>query len=129
MDILVMNMNEPPSLLRNDVAGKNLWLKVQLVKKRSAIGSRVTAQYGSRRQAQEVTAQASFYSANDRQSAFWTGFGNYDWSHSSLDKRNHANLPQSGSGSTRGHQGRGRNYSQAKTPLGGYSATVFPPPP
>jgi len=76
MDILVMNMNEPPSLLRNDVSGKNHWLKVQLVgvkTNRSAIGSRVTAQYGTRRQAQEVTAQASFYSANDRRLHFGLG--------------------------------------------------------
>ena len=30
IDILVMNMNEPPSLLRNDVTGKGHWLKVRL---------------------------------------------------------------------------------------------------
>jgi enediyne biosynthesis protein E4 len=76
MDILVMNMNEPPSLLRNDVSGNHHWLKVQLVgvkSNRSAIGSRVVAQYGSRRQAQEVTAQSSFYSANDRRLHFGLG--------------------------------------------------------
>src|SRR6266576_3252485 len=76
MDILVMNMNEPPSLLRNDVSGNHHWLKVQLVgvkSNRSAIGSRVVAQYGSRHQAQEVTAQSSFYSANDRRLHFGLG--------------------------------------------------------
>ena len=76
MDILVMNMNEPPSLLRNDVSGKHHWLKVLLIgvkTNRSAIGSRVIAQYGSRRQAQEVTAQSSFYSANDRRLHFGLG--------------------------------------------------------
>ena len=31
VDILVMNMNEPPSLLRNDVSGDGHWLKVKLV--------------------------------------------------------------------------------------------------
>ena len=30
VDILIMNMNEPPSLLRNDVSGTNRWLKVLL---------------------------------------------------------------------------------------------------
>ena len=53
MDVLVMNMNEPPSLLRNDVSGAGHWLKVLLVgvqTNRSAIGSRVTARYGNRRQ-------------------------------------------------------------------------------
>ncbi|HZS97799.1 MAG TPA: CRTAC1 family protein [Terriglobales bacterium] len=76
MDILVSNMNEPPSLLRNDVTGKNHWLKVLLVgvqTNRSAIGSRVTARYGSRRQAQEVSAQSSFYSTNDRRLHFGLG--------------------------------------------------------
>src|SRR4051812_45296279 len=76
MDILVMNMNEPPSLLRNDVSGKNHWLKVQLIgvqTNRSAIGSRVIARYGSRRQAQEVSAQSSFYSTNDRRLHFGLG--------------------------------------------------------
>jgi hypothetical protein len=76
MDVLVMNMNEPPSLLRNDVSGNHHWLKVQLVgvkSNRSAIGSRVIAQYGTRRQAQEVTAQSSFYSANDRRLHFGLG--------------------------------------------------------
>ncbi len=31
VDVLVMNMNEPPSLLRNDVSGDGHWLKVLLV--------------------------------------------------------------------------------------------------
>ena len=31
IDILIVNLNEPPSLLRNDVTGKQHWLKVKLV--------------------------------------------------------------------------------------------------
>src|SRR5262249_762569 len=31
VDILVVNMNEPPSLLRNDVTGTDHWLKVLLL--------------------------------------------------------------------------------------------------
>ena len=76
VDILVMNMNEPPSLLRNDVTGNGRWLKVLLVgaaSNRSAIGGRVIARYGGRTQAQEVTAQSSFYSANDRRLHFGLG--------------------------------------------------------
>jgi hypothetical protein len=76
MDVLVMNMNEPPSLLRNDVSGNNHWLKVLLVgvqTNRSAIGSRVLARYGTRRQVQEVSAQSSFYSCNDRRLHFGLG--------------------------------------------------------
>jgi hypothetical protein len=76
VDVLVWNMNEPPSLLRNDVSGGGHWLKVLLVgiqSNRSAIGTRVVAAYGGRTQAQEVTAQASFYSANDRRLHFGLG--------------------------------------------------------
>src|SRR6266567_3906091 len=76
VDVLVMNMNEPPSLLRNDVSGGHHWLKVFLVgvqTNRSAIGSRVIARYGNRRQAQEITAQSSFYSVNDRRLHFGLG--------------------------------------------------------
>ena len=76
VDILVMNMNEPPSLLRNDVSGTRHWLKVLLVgvqSNRSAIGARVTARYGGRTHAQEVCAQSSFYSANDRRLHFGLG--------------------------------------------------------
>jgi hypothetical protein len=76
VDVLVMNMNEPPSLLRNDVSGGGHWLKVLLVgvtSNRSAIGARVEALYGERRQVQEVQAQSSFYSANDRRLHFGLG--------------------------------------------------------
>ncbi|MGH9659404.1 MAG: CRTAC1 family protein, partial [Bryobacteraceae bacterium] len=76
IDVLVMNMNEPPSLLRNDVQAEHNWLKVRLIgtkSNRSAIGSRVTARYGGRQQAQEVVAQSSFYSADDRRLHFGLG--------------------------------------------------------
>jgi len=76
IDMVVINLNEPPSLLRNDVAGGGHWLKVQLIgtkSNRSAIGTRVTVRYGSRTQVQEVTSQASFYSANDKRLHFGLG--------------------------------------------------------
>jgi hypothetical protein len=76
MDILIMNVNEPPSLLRNDVSGGGHWLKVRLVgtkSNRSAIGATVIATYGGRRQAQAVTAQSGYLSANDRRLHFGLG--------------------------------------------------------
>jgi enediyne biosynthesis protein E4 len=76
VDILVMNQNEPPSLLRNDVTGGHHWLKVKLVgtkSNRSAIGARVTAKYGDRQQAREVLAQSSYLSANDPRLHFGLG--------------------------------------------------------
>jgi hypothetical protein len=76
IDILIMNMNEPPSLLRNDMSGSNHWLKVLLVgvaSNRSAIGAQVVATYGDRRQAQGVLAQSSYLSVNDRRLHFGLG--------------------------------------------------------
>ena len=76
MDILIMNVNEPPSLLRNDASGGGHWLKVKLVgtkSNRSAIGATVIATYGGRRQAQAVTAQSSYLSVNDRRLHFGLG--------------------------------------------------------
>jgi hypothetical protein len=76
IDILVINMNEPPSLLRNDASGSNHWLKVLLTgaaSNRSAIGAQVMATYGGRRQAQAVLAQSSYLSVNDRRLHFGLG--------------------------------------------------------
>ena len=76
MDVLIVNLNEPPSLLRNDVTGNNHWLKVKLVgvkSNRGAVGARVTAHYGGLMQAQEVLSQSSFYSANDSRLHFGLG--------------------------------------------------------
>jgi hypothetical protein len=76
IDVVVINLNEPPSLLRNDVTGLGHWLKVKLIgvkSNRGAIGARVTARYGSRIQAQEVLSQSSFYSANDSRLHFGLG--------------------------------------------------------
>jgi len=76
LDILIVNLSEAPSLLRNDVSGNNHWLKVKLVgtkSNRSAIGARVLARYGRKIQAQEVLSQSSFYSASDRRLHFGLG--------------------------------------------------------
>jgi hypothetical protein len=76
LDILIMNMNEPPSLLRNDVRGGGHWLKVKLVGTRSntsAIGAVVTVAYGGRRQAQSVLAASGYLSCGDRRLHFGLG--------------------------------------------------------
>jgi hypothetical protein len=76
IDVLIVNLNEPPSLLRNDVSGANHWLKLKLAgthSNRSAIGARVTARYGGKVQVQEVLSQSSFYSANDLRLHFGLG--------------------------------------------------------
>ena len=76
IDMLIVNINEPPSLLRNDVSGGNHWLKVLLVgstSNRSAIGASVVVSYGGRRQVQAVSGQASYLSVNDRRLHYGLG--------------------------------------------------------
>jgi hypothetical protein len=76
MDVLIMNRNEPPSLLRNDAPAGNHWIKVRLEgtkSNRSAIGARVLVRYGGKVQAQCLTSQSSFISANDPRLHFGLG--------------------------------------------------------
>ena len=76
LDVLIMNQNEPPSLLRNDSPAGNNWLKVRLQgtkSNRSAIGSRVVVRYGTKVQAQELMSQSSYLSCNDPRLHFGLG--------------------------------------------------------
>jgi enediyne biosynthesis protein E4 len=76
LDILVMNQNEPPSLIRNDAPPGNHWLKIRLEgtkSNRSAIGARVLVRYSGKVQAQEVMSQSSYCSANDPRLHFGLG--------------------------------------------------------
>jgi len=81
VDVLIMNMNEPPSLLRNEYInmqsrGTNNWLKVKLIgtkSNRSAIGARVQVRRDLHLQTQEVTSQSSYYSHNDLRLHFGLG--------------------------------------------------------
>jgi len=76
LDILIVNLNEPPSLLRNDLRGDHHWLKLKLVgtkSNRSAIGARALVRYGQKVQVQEVLSQSSFYSNNDLRLHFGLG--------------------------------------------------------
>ncbi|MDX2040575.1 MAG: CRTAC1 family protein [Acidobacteriota bacterium] len=75
-DVLVMNMNEPPSLLRNDLANDNHWLKVKLTgvkSNRTGLGARVVVTIGERKQAQAVLSQTSYYSHDDLRLHFGLG--------------------------------------------------------
>jgi enediyne biosynthesis protein E4 len=76
LDVLIVNLNEPPSLLRNDVTGGSRWIKVKLIgtkSNRSAIGARVLVRYGDKQQLQEVISQSSYFSTNDRRLHFGLG--------------------------------------------------------
>lgn len=77
VDVLIVNLNEPPTLLRNDLSGNHHWLKVKLIgtaSNRSAIGSRVTVKTSISTQIQELQSQSSFLSCNDPRLHF--GLGN-----------------------------------------------------
>lgn len=79
VDVVIVNMNEPPTLLRNDLSGQQNWVKIFLegVKSnRSAIGARVLAHYGGKVQAQARVSQSSYYSSNDPRLHFGLGESN-----------------------------------------------------
>ena len=76
VDILVINHNEPPSLLRNDITANHHSIKIKLIgvkSNRSAIGARATVHYGGKVQAQEVLSQSSYLSVNDSRLHFGLG--------------------------------------------------------
>ena len=76
IDVLIMNMNEPPALLRNDYAGTHRWLGVRLegtVSNRAALGATVRVTANGRTQARAVLSQSSYYSHDDLRLHFGLG--------------------------------------------------------
>ena len=76
VDVLVMNMNEPPSLLRNNYAGGHAWIELRLEgtgSNRSAIGASVVVTARGARQAKAVLSQSSYYSHDDLRVHFGLG--------------------------------------------------------
>ncbi len=83
LDVLITNLNQPPSLLRNDLKGGGNWIKLKLVgtsSNRSAIGARVTIRYGQAEAPQtliqEVLSASSFLSNNESRLHF--GLAHFD---------------------------------------------------
>jgi hypothetical protein len=76
IDVLVMNMGQAPSLLRNDLKSENHWIKVKLEgtkSNRSAIGAIVSLTAGGMTQTDAVLSQSSYISSNDRRLHFGLG--------------------------------------------------------
>jgi hypothetical protein len=76
IDMLVVNLGEPPSLFRNDVSGKSHWIKIRLegtVSNRTGIGSRVEVAANGQKQMKELQSQSSFLSCNDFRLHFGLG--------------------------------------------------------
>jgi hypothetical protein len=74
--IVVNNLNDYPSLLRNQSPSTNSWLLVKLLgttTNRAAIGSRVVVTANDRRQLQEVRSGGSFCSQSDLRVHFGLG--------------------------------------------------------
>jgi hypothetical protein len=76
IDVAINNLNDVPTLLRNQSASTNSWLLVRLVgtrTNRAAIGSRVIVEAEGRRQIQEVRSGGSFCSQSDLRLHFGLG--------------------------------------------------------
>ena len=72
MDVLIMNMGQPPSLLRNTLRSNNHWIKVKLrgtKSNRGAVGATVTVG----KQTDIVLSQSSYLSHNDTRLHFGLG--------------------------------------------------------
>jgi len=76
VDVLVFNMNEPPSLLRNDQRTGRHWIAVRLEGVRSdraAAGATVRVSVNGRVQARAALSQSSYYSHDDLRLHFGLG--------------------------------------------------------
>jgi enediyne biosynthesis protein E4 len=76
VDVVINNLNDVPTLLRNQSPSTNSWIVVRLVgtrTNRAAIGSRVIIESDGRRQMQEVRSGGSFCSQSDLRLHFGLG--------------------------------------------------------
>ena len=83
IDVLVVNMNDRPTLLRNDTISGNHWITVRAAgavrrgaaptSSRDAIGARVRATIGGHTQVAEVRSGGSYLSHNDSRIHFGLG--------------------------------------------------------
>ena len=76
LDLFVFNLNDTPSLLRNDGGNANNWLRIKLIGSRSnrdGIGAWVTVESGGRIQRQEVQGGGGYISHSDIRRHFGLG--------------------------------------------------------
>ena len=76
IDVLILNMNDLPSLLRNDGGNKQNWIKIKLlgtICNRTAIGARVRVVAGNHSQIDEVHSGSSVMSQGDLRLHFGLG--------------------------------------------------------
>jgi hypothetical protein len=73
VDVLVINMNERPTLLRNDTPHTNHWITLRLIgskSNRSAIGASVRIEAAGRKQVAAVRGDGSYLSHHDTRAHF-----------------------------------------------------------
>jgi enediyne biosynthesis protein E4 len=76
VDILINNLDGPPTLLRNDGGNQNNWILIKCVgtrSNRSAIGTRVKVTTAGRSQIDEVMSGSGYYSQSDLRLHFGLG--------------------------------------------------------
>lgn len=76
IDVLVINMNDRPTLLRNETIASNNWITLKLVGKsgnRDAIGARVSLDQAGPVQVSEIRSGGSYLSHNDMRVHFGLG--------------------------------------------------------
>ena len=76
VDVLVINLNDRPTLLRNDTAAGNSWITLKLVGRssnRDAVGARVWLEHARAPQVAEVRSGGSYLSHNDMRVHFGLG--------------------------------------------------------
>jgi hypothetical protein len=76
VDVLIGNIDEPPTLLRNDGVPVGAWVSVRLLgaaPNRNAVGAVVTVLAGGRRQARVALSGSSFLSTSDPRLHFGLG--------------------------------------------------------
>ncbi len=76
LDIFVLNLNDRPTLLRNDGGNENNWLMVKTIgteSNRDGIGARIEVRSGGLTQSAEIRSGASYLSHNDLRAHFGLG--------------------------------------------------------
>ena len=76
LDIFVLNINDRPTLLRNDGGNANNWLMVKTIgteSNRDGIGARIEVRSGELTQSAEIRSGASYLSHNDLRAHFGLG--------------------------------------------------------
>ena len=76
LDLLVLNLNDRPRLLRNDIGNRSHWLELRLVgtvSNRDAVGARVRLTAGDHTQLRDVRTSSGYLSQSDSRLHFGLG--------------------------------------------------------